>query len=129
MCGSFGDISTFSFYANKHITTGEGGIVLTDSKQYYESLLQFRNLDFRSSERFKHENLFWNYRMGGLQASLGLSQIKSLERTIKLKRKQGNFYQSLLKNHKNITQTQPDFYYQKTKPLLGFGIGFKNRQY
>ncbi len=125
MCGSFGDISTFSFYANKHVTTGEGGIVLTDSKQYYETLLQFRNLDFRSSERFKHENLFWNYRMGGLQASLGLSQIKSLERTIKLKRKQGNFYQSLLENYKDIIQTQPDFYYKKPNHYWVFGIVLK----
>ena len=125
LCGSFGDISTFSFYANKHITTGEGGIVLTDSKQYYETLLQLRNLDFRSSERFKHENLFWNYRMGGLQASLGLSQIKSLERTIKLKRKQGNFYQSLLENYKDTVQTQPDFYYQKPNHYWVFGIVLK----
>tara|TARA_B100001121_G_C18697289_1_gene625579 strand:+ start:1904 stop:3034 length:1131 start_codon:yes stop_codon:yes gene_type:complete len=125
LCGSFGDISTFSFYANKHITTGEGGIVLTDSKQYYETLLQLRNLDFRSSERFKHENLFWNYRMGGLQASLGLSQIKSLERTIKLKRKQGNFYQSLLENYKDTIQTQPDFYYQKPNHYWVFGIVLK----
>ena len=51
-CGSFGDISTFSFYANKHITTGEGGMVLTNNESFKESLNQMRNLDFKNENRF-----------------------------------------------------------------------------
>ena len=45
-CGSFGDISTFSFYANKHITTGEGGALLTNNKKLYEKIIELRNLSF-----------------------------------------------------------------------------------
>mgnify|MGYP003314293367 CR=1 FL=1 len=70
ICGSIGDVSTFSFYANKHITTGEGGAVLTDNKEHFLRLKQMVNLDFESSKRFIHNNLYWNYRLGGLQACL-----------------------------------------------------------
>ena len=95
-CGSFGQISTFSFYANKHITTGEGGILLTDSKNFYEEAKKIRNLDFDNKKRFQHENLYWNYRLSGLQAALGNSQIKKLDKTINFKIKQGNYYRYLL---------------------------------
>ena len=87
-CGTFGDVSTLSFYANKHITTGEGGAVLTDSPQLYDVMKQIINLDFKEPNRFNHENLFWNYRISGIQASLGISQINSLNKTINLKIKQ-----------------------------------------
>jgi perosamine synthetase len=99
VCGSFGDISTFSFYANKHITTGEGGLVVTDSKEIFNSLKQMRNLDFKNTNRFKHENLYWNYRISGLQAALGISQISNVERVIAKKRKQGLNYQRLLSEY------------------------------
>ena len=101
-CGSFGLISTFSFYANKHITTGEGGCLLTDSEEIYLEAIQMRNLDFNNKNRFKTNNLYWNYRMGGLQASLGISQINKLDTIIKKKIAQGNIYQELLSSHKNI---------------------------
>ena len=58
-----------SFYANKHITSGEGGAVLSNSNDINEIIKKMRNLDFNNSKRFVHENLYWNYRMGGLQAS------------------------------------------------------------
>ena len=76
LCGTFGDISTFSFYANKHITTGEGGMLLTDSNSIREKLLSMRNLDFRSKVRFQHNNLYWNYRLSGLQAALEFRNYK-----------------------------------------------------
>ena len=85
LCGQLGDISTFSFYANKHVTTGEGGMLLTDSEEIYLELQQMRNLDFKNSSRFKHQNLYWNYRMSGLQAALGLSQLSNLDKNIKKK--------------------------------------------
>ena len=103
-CGSIGDVSTFSFYANKHITTGEGGAVLTDNKQQFLKLRQMVNLDFESSNRFIHNNLYWNYRLGGLQAALGLSQIKSLEKTITRKIEQGNYYDQLFADLSNYLQ-------------------------
>ena len=106
LCGSFGDISTMSFYANKHITTGEGGAVLTNNSDFAEKIQSMRNLGFNNSRRFVHEELYWNYRLGGLQAALGISQIKNLEKTIKLKIKQGNIYNELLKPQNQYLDTQ-----------------------
>ena len=103
ICGSFGDISTFSFYANKHMTTGEGGMLLTNNKNFYEGAIQIRNLDF-TRERFKHNNLYWNYRLSGIQAALGISQIKGLEKTINQKISQGERYIKLLENNTDIFQ-------------------------
>tara|TARA_X000000950_G_C13814670_1_gene619225 strand:+ start:97 stop:1230 length:1134 start_codon:yes stop_codon:yes gene_type:complete len=103
-CGSFGKISTMSFYANKHITAGEGGAVLTNNEDIFNELIQMRNLDFRQDRRFRHDNLYWNYRMGGLQAALGKSQIKDLEKTIKFKIEQGNYYQDLLSDSSDLIQ-------------------------
>jgi len=105
--GSFGLMSTFSFYANKHITTGEGGAVLTDSEEIYKKLLQIRNLDFDAKKRFEHENLFWNYRMSGLQAALGNSQLEKLDQIIKNKIKQANYYNKLIKKANLDIQTHP----------------------
>lgn len=106
LCGSFGDISTMSFYANKHITTGEGGAVLTNSSIFSEKIKSMRNLGFSNSKRFVHEDLYWNYRLGGLQAALGNSQIKNLDKTIKLKIHQGNIYNELLKSENQYLDIQ-----------------------
>ncbi len=95
LCGTFGNISTLSFYANKHLTTGEGGALLINDEKYYEEALKMRNLDFDNSRRFQHENFYWNYRMGGLQAALGLSQISSIEKTIEKKIKQASIYNNI----------------------------------
>ena len=101
LAGTFGDISTFSFYANKHVTTGEGGIILTDNEKINNKARKIINLDFGSTEnRFNHNNLYWNYRLSGLQAALGISQLKNLEYTIETKIKQGEKYQELLSGHK-----------------------------
>ena len=104
VCGSFGEISTMSFYTNKHITTGEGGAVLVDSDELSKKAKQMRNLDFTSENRFQHKNMYWNYRMGGLQASLGISQIKRLDKTISEKIEQGEYYQNLLNDYDDIIQ-------------------------
>ena len=81
-CGSFGDLSIFSFYPNKHITTGEGGMVLTDNDDLAERNRSLRNLCFQSKKRFYHEEIGWNYRMTNLQAALGLAQLESLEKAL-----------------------------------------------
>ena len=103
-CGSFGHISTLSFYANKHITSGEGGAVLTDDNYTYEKIKQIRNLDFNNSDRFKHENLFWNYRLSGIQAAFGNSSIKSIEKVIKMKIKKADVYNGLFSEYEDILQ-------------------------
>lgn len=105
-CGSFGDLSTMSFYANKHVTTGEGGAILTNSVNFADKVKLMRNLGFNNSKRFVHDDLYWNYRLGGLQAALGISQIKKLKNTINLKIRQGKYYQELLKNEGQYLETQ-----------------------
>lgn len=95
-CGSFGAISTFSFYPNKHLTTGEGGMVLTDDEQLAELSKSLRNLCFQAKKRFVHEELGWNFRMTNLQAALGLAQLERLPEFTQRKRNMGKRYQSLL---------------------------------
>ncbi len=96
--GNFGDLSTFSFYSNKLITTGEGGCILTDNKNYYQNCLKLRNLSFGSIERFKHEDLSGNYRISSLQCAYGISELKNFNKNIKLKKKIGTFYNKNLKD-------------------------------
>jgi perosamine synthetase len=97
-CGSFGDISTFSFYANKHLTTGEGGMILTNNKKYYERITKLKNLYFgKGLNRFVHHNIGSNFRMGSLQAALGLSQLENIKKIISIKKKLGEFYTNNLK--------------------------------
>lgn len=97
MCGSFGDISIFSFYPNKHITTGEGGMILTNAKVLAERCKKLRNLCFEpNGPRFVHYELGWNYRMTNLQAALGLAQLEQIDQFISIKRKIGTYYQEQL---------------------------------
>jgi perosamine synthetase len=96
-CGSLGDVSIFSFYPNKHITTGEGGMVLTDDPDLAERCRRLRNLCFQPEKRFYHEEIGWNYRMTNLQAALGLAQLESLSATLERKREIGGGYHNLLK--------------------------------
>jgi perosamine synthetase len=102
-CGSFGLISTMSFYANKHITTGEGGMVLTDDDDLKDKIKKMRNLDFDNKKRFYHDNLYWNYRLGGMQAALGISQLKKLDKTISHKIKQAEIYDQYFSEEKTLS--------------------------
>jgi perosamine synthetase len=101
-CGGFGDISTFSFYPNKHITTGEGGMVLTNDDNLAERSRSLRNLCFKPEKRFEHDELGWNYRMTNLQAALGVAQIERLPYHVELKRKLGTAYRKLLDGTKHL---------------------------
>ena len=93
-CGSFGDISTFSFYPNKHITTGEGGMLLVDDPELAERCRKLRNLAFEpKGRRFIHNELGWNYRMTNMQAALGLAQLEKIEDHINKKKEIGERYQ------------------------------------
>ncbi|MEO0258478.1 MAG: DegT/DnrJ/EryC1/StrS family aminotransferase [candidate division WOR-3 bacterium] len=99
-CGSFGDISVFSFYPNKHVTTGEGGMILTDDPEIADKCKWYRNLCFSNNPelRFIHEELGWNYRMTNIQAALGLAQLKKINRVVEKKRWIGKLYQELLRD-------------------------------
>jgi perosamine synthetase len=95
-CGSFGAISTFSFYPNKHITTGEGGMLVTDDSQLTDRCRSLRNLCFQPQKRFVHKELGWNLRMTNLQAALGVAQLERLDEFVTQKRHMGKRYTELL---------------------------------
>jgi perosamine synthetase len=101
-CGSFGDISTFSFYPNKLITTGEGGMILTDDDHLAERCRSLRNLCFQSRKRFVHEELGWNFRMSNLQAALGVAQLERLDEFVGRKKQIGNRYTEFLSGFPGI---------------------------
>jgi perosamine synthetase len=101
MTGSFGDAGCFSFYANKIITTGEGGMIVTNYTRLADRLRLLRNVGF-SKPRFKHYIAGFNYRLTGYQAALGLSQFKRINTILKKKIKIANKYSKILKNIKGL---------------------------
>ena len=96
-CGGLGHISVFSFYANKLITTGEGGMVLTNDPVYADKARSLRNLCFRPEQRFSHTDLGYNFRMTNLQAAIGLGQLERLQEIIDKKRWMGKAYTERLR--------------------------------
>lgn len=95
MTGGFGDMGCFSFYANKVITTGEGGMVVTNNKALAERLRLLRNLAF-TTPRFRHEELGYNFRMTGYQAAMGLAQLRRIGHIVQEKRRVARAYNSKL---------------------------------
>ena len=126
MCGSFGDISTFSFYANKQITTGEGGMISTNNRKIYDKCKSLRNLCFGIKNRFNHNDIGWNYRMTNIQAALGLSQLKDLNKIVQKKMLIGKEYYNRLKLNKNIQILPPKINYSKNIYWV-VGIVIKNK--
>ncbi len=97
-CGGFGDISIFSFYANKLITTGEGGMVLTKREDLAERARSLRNLCFQKKQRFLHDELGYNFRLTNIQAALGVAQMERIEQIVERKRAIAHAYNKLLRD-------------------------------
>lgn len=95
--GGFGDMGCFSFYANKVITTGEGGMVVTNDASLVEKLRLLRNLAF-TTPRFRHEVAGYNFRMTGYQAAMGLAQLHRIDHVIAEKRRVAATYSANLKD-------------------------------
>jgi len=91
-CGAMGDIAATSFYANKIISTGEGGMVLTDNKYYADRAATYRNLCFSPERRFLHTDIGYNFRMTNMQAAVGLAQLEQIEEFINRKRHIATLY-------------------------------------
>src|SRR6266446_6038425 len=100
--GSLGDIATVSFYPNKQITAGEGGMVLTNDKALADRCRDLRNLCFDKERRFIHEELGWNFRMSNVQAAIGVAQLERIEQIIVKKRQIGHWYQQRLRGHPRL---------------------------
>ena len=96
--GSLGDIGCFSFYANKIITTGEGGMLVTRDKKYADRARNLKSLAYGNENRFMHSDIGFNYRMTNMQAALGCSQLKRIDFSIESKRGIANFYNNALRD-------------------------------
>jgi perosamine synthetase len=101
-CGSFGDVSILSLYANKTITTGEGGMILCDSREIDRRCRSLRNLCFDPARRFWHAELGWNYRMTAMQAALGIPQVRRLADLVERKRRIGRAYESAFRGFDQV---------------------------
>ena len=96
LCGGMGDISTMSFYPNKNITTGEGGMILANDAKLLERCRSLRNLCFLKEQRFLHREVGWNFRMSNLQAAVGCAQFERLREFLHRRREMGLRYRELL---------------------------------
>ena len=100
-CGSLGDVAAFSFYGNKIITTGEGGMVVTDDVKIAEKAKELRNHCFgKGDERFTHRCIGFNYRMTNIQAAIGLSQIENADELVNARIRNARLYNSFLSKNK-----------------------------
>jgi perosamine synthetase len=100
--GSLGNVATVSFYPNKHITTGEGGMVLTNDGQLADRCRQLRNLSFDAERRYIHEELGWNLRMSNVQAAVGVAQLERVDEFLRKKRQLGGWYQEHFRGHPGL---------------------------
>jgi perosamine synthetase len=98
LCGSLGDVSTFSFYANKHITTGEGGMVVTNSEEINSRAAFYKNLCFEPNDRFHHNELGYNFRLSNIQCAVGLAQLENFSSALEHKIKCGERYKKNLQH-------------------------------
>lgn len=101
--GTIGDIGCFSFYANKIITTGEGGMVVTNNDQIAEKARSLKDLAHSPQRRFLHTDLAFNYRMTNLQAAVGVAQLEEIDTLIEIKRKMAASYKILLEEVEGLT--------------------------
>ncbi len=102
-CGSFGKINAFSFYANKIVTTGEGGMVVTNDEDLAVKARQFRDLHHSLKKRFVHDGIGFNYRMANLQGALGCGELMHIEEYLLKKQYMAAMYKLLLKDISGIT--------------------------
>jgi perosamine synthetase len=101
--GTMGDIGCFSFYANKIVTTGEGGMVVTNNDGIAERARRLKDLAHSPNKRFLHTDLAFNYRMTNLQAAIGVAQLEEINRFIQIKLDMAHTYLNRLQNIEGLT--------------------------
>lgn len=102
-CGAMGKVGCFSFYANKIITTGEGGMVVTNDNALADRARRLKDLAHAPGKRFLHTELAFNYRMTNVQAAIGLAQVEEIDRFIGLKQKMAAAYGRGLRHIRGLT--------------------------
>lgn len=100
--GLFGDCSTFSFFSNKIITSGEGGMINFKKKKNYDLAFKIKNQGRSNQKYYWHDEIGGNYRMTNLQASLGITQLKKINRLLKIRKKIFQAYDAILNNSEKI---------------------------
>lgn len=110
-CGTFGAVGTFSFYADKTITTGEGGFVVTGNAEVHERMLYLRNQGRKSSGTFIHPELGYNFRMNNILAALGLSQLAKMPHITSQKKQIDAHYRKYLGDAVDYLVLREDFDY------------------
>ncbi len=101
--GNLSDVGCFSFYANKIITTGEGGMVVTNDDAIAERARSLKDLSHMKNKRFLHDMVGYNYRMTNIQAAIGLAQLEKLDEFAEMRRKNARLYNELLSDVRGIT--------------------------
>ncbi len=119
--GNLSDLACFSFYGNKIITTGEGGMILTNNKEFAERMKYLRNLTFKEP-RFIHDEIGWNYRMPNTNAAIGLAQLERIEELINGRRDNAKWYNELLKDVDGITLPVEQSYAKNVYWMYGIVI-------
>ncbi len=132
-CGSFGVLSMFSFYPNKHVTTGEGGMIVTDDEALADRCRLLRNLCFKKDARYVHDEISGNYRFTNLQAAVGLAQLERLDEFVERKRWMGKYYTERLRGIEGLqcpveTTDYADNIYWVFGLLLKEGVRADNRK-
>jgi len=123
-CGSFGDVATFSFFADKTITTGEGGFVCTNDKETYEKLLYLRNQGRINRGSFIHPEIGYNFRMTDIQSAIGLKQLDKFDDIVNKKQKNYNLYLTHLNNVDEVEIYRPNL---KVSPFIPFRVILKTK--
>lgn len=121
-CGTFGDVGCFSFFADKTITMGEGGLVIAKDKDVYDNLLYLRNQGRKERGSFLHPEIGYNFRITDIQAAVGLAQLDKLSMIIDMKSQILRWYERELKDIKEVQIYQPDL---NTKPYIPFRVVIK----
>jgi perosamine synthetase len=110
--GTFGDIATFSFFGNKTITTGEGGMVVTDDSELHDKIEHFKGQGLARNRTYWHDVVGYNYRMTNICAAIGLAQLERVDEIIEKKQTLAARYTDLLKNLPiNIHHTKDKEYF------------------
>ena len=115
--GTFGDVGGYSFYGNKTITTGEGGIAVCKEKKYLNKIKKLKNYGRLTKGTYKHNEIGYNFKFNDVAASIGISQLKKLKKILKKKKYIDNFYR---KNLKNINQIQFTKSIKGSEPIYWF---------
>ena len=102
--GSFSDIACFSFFANKNLTTGEGGMCITNNEEYNKLCRYYKNMCFPldGTRNYMHENIGFNYRMSNIHAAIGLAQVEKADEYRKLRIRNSQLYKKYLENCEGI---------------------------